>query len=74
MKDILRYYARVDFDSDRDHQEKALEIAWSVEKDRELIIDSNTNWENRLRQFLVQMKNSRNDVDLVLMWLKQSID
>jgi predicted solute-binding protein len=27
MKDILRYYARVDFDSDRDHQEKALEIA-----------------------------------------------
>jgi hypothetical protein len=27
MKDILRYYVRVDFDSDRDHREKALEAA-----------------------------------------------
>ncbi len=26
MKDILRYYVRVDFDSDRNHREKAFEV------------------------------------------------
>jgi hypothetical protein len=74
MKYILRYCAHVNFDSDRDHWEKAFEATWSVEKDQELIVDSDTNRENRLRQFLVQTKDSRSDVDLVSMRLRQLND
>jgi hypothetical protein len=53
MKDLLRHRAHVDFDSNREHRQKAFAAARSIEKDRKLIIDSNSNRENRLRRLSV---------------------
>jgi hypothetical protein len=72
MKDLLRHLVHVDFDSDKKHRQKAFAIARSIEKDRKLIIDSNSNRENRLRRLFVQTKDSQNNVDFVSMRLKQS--
>jgi hypothetical protein len=74
MKDLLRHRVHVDFDSDREHRQKAFAIAQSIEKDRKLIIDSDSNRENWFRRLSVQTKDSRNNVDLVSMRLKQSND
>jgi hypothetical protein len=74
MKDLLRHRAHVDFDSNRKHRQKAFATARSIEKDRKLIIDSNSNRENRLRRLSVQTKDSRSNVDLVSMRLRQSND
>jgi hypothetical protein len=74
MKDLLRHRAHVDFDSDREHRQKAFAIARSIKKDRKLIIDSDSNRENRFRRLSVQTKNSRSNVDFVLMRLRQSND
>jgi hypothetical protein len=74
MKDLLRHRVHVNFDSNREHRQKAFAAARSIEKDRKLIIDSNSNRENRLRRFFVQTKDSRSNVDLVSMRLKQSND
>jgi hypothetical protein len=46
MKNLLQHRVRVDFDSDREHQQKAFAVARSIEKDRKLIIDLNSNREN----------------------------
>jgi hypothetical protein len=46
MKDLLRHRVHVDFDSDREHRQKAFAAARLIEKDRKLIIDSNLNREN----------------------------
>jgi hypothetical protein len=46
IEDLLRHRVRVDFDSDREHRQKTFAAARSVEKDRKLIIDSNSNREN----------------------------
>jgi hypothetical protein len=70
MKDLLRHRVYVDFASDKEHRQKAFAIAWLIEKDRKLIIDSNSNRENRFRRFSIQTKDSRNNVDLVSMRLK----
>jgi hypothetical protein len=74
MKDLLRHRAHVDFDSDRRHRQKSFAAARSVEKDRKLTIDSDSNRENRLRRLFVQTKDSRSNVDLVSMRLRQSND
>jgi hypothetical protein len=74
MKDLLRHRVYVDFDLDKRHRQEAFAAARSIEKDRKLIIDSNSNRENRLRRLSVQTKDSRNNVDLVSMRLKQSND
>jgi hypothetical protein len=47
MKDLLlRHRVRVDFVSDQEHRQEAFAAAQSVEKDRKLIIDSDSNQEN----------------------------
>jgi hypothetical protein len=46
MKDLLQHRVHVDFDSNKEHRQKAFAIARSIEKDRKLIIDSNSNREN----------------------------
>jgi hypothetical protein len=74
MKDLLRHRVHVDFDSNKRHRQKTFAIARSIEKNRKLIIDSNSNRENRLRRLFVQTKNSRSNVDFVSMRLKQSND
>jgi hypothetical protein len=74
VKNLLQHCARVDFDSDREHWQKTFAAARSVEKDRELTIDSDSNRKNWLRRFSVQTKNSRNNVDFVSIRLKQSDD
>ncbi len=74
MKDLLRHRVYVDFDSDREHRQKAFAVARSIEKDRKFIIDSNSNRENRLRRFSVQTKDSRSNVDFVSMRLRQLND
>jgi hypothetical protein len=74
MKNLLRHRVYVDFDSDRKHRQKEFAIARSIEKDRKFIIDSDSNLENRLRRLFVQTKDSRSNVDLVSMRLKQSND
>jgi hypothetical protein len=74
MKDLLRHRVHVDFDSDRRHRQKAFATGRSIEKDRELIIDSDSNRENRFRRLSVQTKDSRSNVDLVSMRLRQSND
>jgi hypothetical protein len=74
IKDLLRHHVYVDFDSDKEHRQEAFAAARSIEKDRKLTIDSNSNRENRLRRFSVQTKDSRSNVDLVSMRLRQSND
>jgi hypothetical protein len=46
MKDLLRHRVYVDFDSDKEHRQKAFAVARLIEKNRKLIIDSNSNREN----------------------------
>ncbi len=46
MKDLLRHHVRVDFDSDREHRQKAFTTARSIKKNRKFIVDLNTNREN----------------------------
>jgi hypothetical protein len=74
MKDLLRHRAHVDFDSDREHRQEAFAAARSIEKDRKLTIDSDSNRENRFRRLFVQTKDSRSNVDFVSMRLRQSND
>jgi hypothetical protein len=74
MKDLLRHRVHVDFDSNREHRQKAFAAARSIKKDRKLIIDSDSNRENRFRRFSIQTKDSRSNVDLVSMRLRQSND
>jgi hypothetical protein len=74
MKDLLRHRVYVDFDSDREHRQKEFATARLIKKDRKLIIDSDSNRENRFRRLFVQTKDSRSNVDFVSMRLKQSND
>jgi hypothetical protein len=46
IKDLLRHHARVDFDLNREHQQKTFAYARSVKKNRKFIIDSNSNRKN----------------------------
>jgi hypothetical protein len=46
MKNLLRYHACVDFNSDREYRQKAFAIARSIKRNRKFIIDSNTNRKN----------------------------
>jgi predicted enzyme involved in methoxymalonyl-ACP biosynthesis len=47
MKNLfLRYRVYVDFNSDKEHRQKAFAIAQLIEKNRKFIIDSNSNREN----------------------------
>jgi hypothetical protein len=46
IKDLLRHSVRVDFDSNREHRQEKFAAAQLIEKDRKLIIDSNSNREN----------------------------
>jgi hypothetical protein len=46
MKDLLRHRVHVDFDSDKEHRQKAFAVARSIEKNQKLIIDSDSNREN----------------------------
>jgi hypothetical protein len=74
MKDLLRHRVHVDFDSNRRHRQEAFAAARSIEKDRKLTIDSDSNRENRFRRLSVQTKDSRSNVDFVSMRLRQSND
>ncbi len=74
MKSLLRHRVYVDFDLNKEHRQKAFATARSIEKNRKLIIDSDSNRENRSRRLSVQTKDSRSNVDLVSMRLKQSND
>jgi hypothetical protein len=74
MKVLLRHRVYVDFDSNKKHRQETFATARSIEKNQKLIIDSNSNRENRFRRFFVQTKDFRNNVDLVSMRLRQSND
>ncbi len=43
IKYLLRHYARVDFDSNREHRQKTFAAARSIEKNSKFIIDSDSN-------------------------------
>ncbi len=70
IKDLLRHRVHVDFDSNREHRQEMFAAARSIEKDRKLIIDLNSNSENRRSRFSVQTKDFRNNVDFVSMRLR----
>ncbi len=74
IKYLLRHRVHVIFDSDREHWQKAFAIIRLIKKNRKLIIDSNSNRENWLRRLSVQTKDSRNNVDLLSMRLRQLND
>jgi hypothetical protein len=69
---VLR--ARFNLDSDRSRRQEASQITRSAEKDRKLFNDSDSHRENRFCEFSSSSQNSRREVDLLSMRLKQSDD
>jgi hypothetical protein len=72
MKEILKAHANIDLDSMRRHKQEKTENTRRIDENEELAVNINTIRENRIREFSLQKKNARNDLDLMSMRLRKS--
>jgi hypothetical protein len=74
MNRICVLRARFDLDSDRLREQEASQITRSAEKNRKLFNDSNSHREDRFCEFSSSSQDSRREINLLSMRLKQSDD
>jgi hypothetical protein len=72
MKEILKVYANIDLDSMQRHRQEKTENTRRTNEDEELAVNTDTIRENRIREFSLQKKNARDDLDLMSMRLRKS--